>query len=158
MPTPTLTEYVEINNVILALPSWEAPNLAPLWARGPLRGGDRLIPDADGQMPLSRRTDEWHVDPMPLYVYGFADQDGNPASDGRAQLRENMDFLLANIWTPNQTTQEGTWPLVLHGPGGTTYTADCFVNSPQTTAFAPAIALCVLDLIIPAGSLSPGGS
>jgi hypothetical protein len=156
MPTPTLDEYLEINSVILASNAFEVTDLSPIWGVGPNRGSDRLIPFADGQLPLVRRRDEWHVDPIKLLIYGFELYDGTPSSDARMTLRHNLDYLITNVFTPNPSAP-GTWPLALHVKSAV-YSGDCFVQMVGPTAFSPAILQCVLDIIIPSGVLVGGGS
>lgn len=152
MPTITRVEYVEINSVPLATPAWEVNDLSPLWDVAGLRGEDRVVPFAEGALPLRRFRDEMRCQ-IPLTVYGDVDQDGTPQSDARIGLMENLDYLRVNILTPN-TVGDGTWELTLHMPDGSTRTADCFVLPPfQMSIISPSCVRGVLDILIPQGFL-----
>src|ERR1044072_1553800 len=121
------TEYLEINSV--AFYAWILINhLSPLWDMPPLRGADRLIPFAPGQQPLPRIQDEARV-PVPFTLFGDVDWTGTPYSTGRIGLMTNRDYLVQNVRTPNPSGN-GTYPLVLHMPDGSSRGADCFVLTP----------------------------
>ena len=156
MPVITRDEYLEINDVPLATPAWEVLDLSPLWDVAGFRGDDRLIPQRDGEKPLRRRIAAMRVQ-VPLIVYGDADQDGMPYSEGRAGLRANLVYLEEAFMVPNLSNADGTWPLVLHLPAGETLSGDCIVNPPlQLAPKSPTTVLCVLDIKIPAGVLTEG--
>jgi hypothetical protein len=153
MPTITQFEYVEINSVPLATPAWEITDLAPLWDAAPIRGGDRLIPFQQGVDPVRGIVDAFRCQ-LPFIVYGDFDQDGTPIADARAGLWTNIRYLQDQFCIPNPATIEGTWPLILHAPDGSSWGGDCKVLPPlQLVGATPAAAEGVFDILIPAGGL-----
>lgn len=157
MPQITRAEYLSIDGIPLATPAWEILDLAPLWDAANVRGRDRLIPGAAGVIPYRRRNTV-SVRSLPLVIFGSYDQDGNLATDGRIQLRENTDYLIANIVNPPDTA-EGTRFAELVLPDGSTVSNDVHVIGPMQFADLGPISLrAILTLSIPDGLLTVGGS
>jgi len=154
MPTITQFEYVEINSVPLATPAWEILDLAPIWDAAPIRDHNLLLPFAKGTDPQRGVVDEFTCQ-LPFIVYGDMDQEGDPYMDARAGLWANIRYLQAAFCIPNPATDQGTWPLVLHAPDGSSWGGDCKVRPPlQLVGSTPIAAEGVFDILIPAGELT----
>lgn len=152
MPSPTRTEYLEIDGVPLPSDAWDVLSLLPLWHGPQVRGSDRLIPGAAGVKAYRRRATVT-VRTLELVIYGHVDEDGNPNVDVRAGLEANVAYLRANVADPTNVG-DGTRTAVLHLPSGATRTADVHVVGFDLGEFGPTSVRATLDLSIPSGALA----
>jgi hypothetical protein len=149
----TSSEWVDVGGVPLATPAWTLENLQDLWSGPVTRGTDLVIPEARGQRPYPRRIDAWRLT-LNVAVYGDLAWDGTAHSDPRAGLWANIAHLRANAFDP-PGTGDGTRPLVLHLPDGSTLdattTVERFVVGSAINWFS---LRATVDLVIPAGVLT----
>jgi hypothetical protein len=150
VPTIIRTEYLEIDGVAFALPSWEIVDLTPLWSSAKVRGEDRRIPGAAGARRYRRRRDIT-TRSLPMVIDGRQDQDGNPVADARSGLRAHIDYLEANVVAPTNVG-DGSRTAVLHRVGGN-LTGPVHVLGLELGTMGPSGLRAVLELSIPGGKL-----
>lgn len=141
-------EYLTVNSVDLQSPAWLITDLADL-ERLQKRGRDRIIPGSAGFVSNPRRLAGLTM-LFPLVVVGDVDRLGNLVADVREGLRDNIDYLRANVAqvaSASTTAVTATW----HQAGGTTLTAQVHVESLEFSQFGEAIREGVLELAVPAG-------
>lgn len=157
MPLITRAEYLEIDGIPLATPAWEITDLSPLWDAANQRGSDRLIPGADGVLPQPRRK-TITVKSLPMIIMGDRDQEGDYAGEfARAQLRENVDYLIANVVDPPETS-DGLRFAILHLPDGDEVSGHVHVSGLQLGMLGPIGLRAILTVSMPDGRLVLNGS
>lgn len=154
MPTPNLTERLEIDGVPLSTPAWEIEDLAPLWDTGEIRGQDQEVPYRRGTIPFRRTYGPKRVD-LPIAVMGDFDSDGNPAADARAQLWTNRRELIRTVLRPLQVgTADGERLVRYYAPDGTTLAGPGqIVGGLRPTQLGPVAMRASLSLRLSEGGL-----
>ena len=109
-----------IGGIAMNGPAWKVMNLHVLQQPADQRGDDRLIPGANGVLPLRRRATVTRHG-LQLLISGTHDRTGAAAADRFEGLQVNVDYLLANVVVPTGAT-DGTRSAVLTRPDGTTRT------------------------------------
>ena len=148
-PFPEPTEYFELDGV--GFYGWvDVLNLEVLWQYAPKRGGNTLIPGADGRRAHARRLEETE-ETLQLVIVGTAETDGDPAGDVRVTLLRNVRYLQALEAIPDNVDSTRTGRLYL--PDGESVSGPVQVGR-ATFAGAGAGALkATLPITIPAGML-----
>lgn len=151
--TLTSTEQLSIGGVPLNTTAWALENLQDLWSGPPTRGTDVVIPEAQGTRPYKRMIDAWRVT-LNLAVWGDMRWDGVAHPDPRQGLWANLAHLRANAFDP-PGTGNGTRPLALILPDGTTLTASATVERFMVGSAINVFALrATADIVIPEGRFS----
>lgn len=157
MPTPSQTEYLDIDGIPLAIEgAWEWLDLSPLWQGAEKVGANRRLPR--GRVRSYPRYGSETVRDIEGYIYGFRDVNGVPFSNARVGLEANISFLQEEIEAQPDPIGDGTRPATLHMPSGATRTADVHVIALRLAAFGPSAARAVWELSIPTGALAYDGS
>jgi hypothetical protein len=149
------SEYLEFNGVPLSTPAWEALDLSPAYDAAPLRGEDRLIPEAQGRRALHQIVDELSF-VIPLAVWGFKDWDDNEYADPMMGLLTNLEFLKANVFAPNPSAPY-TWAVRhFRRDGSVTHAQGKAVPpfSPLDDGFASVV--ISVEILIPDGEFTEG--
>lgn len=145
------TGKLTVDGFDLASPAWDIPDLTVLWYAHSVRGENLLLPSAPGQRGYPKRVDAG-VYSMTLFVTGSADMFGTAFPDPWHGLRNNLDVLWTNVFSP-AVSATGTRPCTLEVPGGANRTADVQflplesagdIDDPTFVAFT-------MNLTIPAG-------
>lgn len=120
MPTPTQTEYAEIDGVPLATPAWETNDLSELWDIATILGDTPVVPYRRGVIPFRRALGGKNIN-LPITVIGTEDPDGVTYADPRAGLWANRDILIRDVIRPPRVeSNEGIRTLKYHLPDGST--------------------------------------
>lgn len=123
MPTPTQTEYVEIDGIPLATPAWETNDLSELWDIATILGELPNVPYRRGVIPF-RRALGGKAFSLPITILGAEDPDGVPYANPRVGLQTNRDIFLRDIIRPPRIdTITGTRTLRYHQADGSTILA-----------------------------------
>lgn len=160
MPTVvTRTEYATFSTwgslpaVPLNTPGWECTNYESLYDAAAMVGANRPRPGLPGRLAMGREIDEWQVS-LRITVLGQQDHEGTAYDDAREGMRENLLFLRTNLLVDTDAR-----PFEFHQFNGDVLEGDVQVVPPMSPVFAgPAAARIVLNLIVPAGSLTLSGS
>lgn len=143
-----------VDGEALRCSAWWVLSLSPLWASGPIRGADRLLPGVTGVRAYRRRRTVATYS-LPMLIVGSHDKLGVALADEWAGLRANVDAL--RLVTDPVNTGDGTRALVLTMPGGGTRTGTAHVSltlGETIVGSGQAGLRATLDLSIPAGTLS----
>lgn len=126
-----LTGVLTISSVVMNKPSWDLPDLRPIWMSALVRGQDRTLWGFEGQSPRPRRrTGTVHL--LPMYISGEVDENDDPVdcpdeSAFMANVQLNIDYLLINVVKP-VVSDTGTRAISLAMPaGGAARTTDLHV-------------------------------
>lgn len=153
MPTVNRSSYLTVNGVDLATAAYWITNLEPEMLRGPtLRGSDTVIPHATGVYANRRRVTA-KVLQFQMIVTGDFTNTGSAASDWRAQILTNVEYLTANLGLA-YATGDGTVTATWHRYGGSTKTASVHVQSFETSDLVKRHVAAVLELSVPSGAFS----
>lgn len=123
MPTPTQTEYVEIDGIPLATPAWETNDLSELWDIATILGDTPTVPYRRGVLPFRRALGGKSFS-LPITIIGAEDPDGVPYADPRVGLQANRDIFMRDVIRPPRVdTIDGTRTLRYHQADGSTILA-----------------------------------
>jgi hypothetical protein len=117
-----ITGKLTVGGFDLASPAWDIPDLTPLWYAHTVRGANLLLPSASGQRGYPRRLDAGEYT-LTLFVTGSVDMFGTAFPDPWHGLRNNLDVLWTNVFSP-VVTDTGTRACVLEVPGAADRSAD----------------------------------
>lgn len=149
MTTPTLPEWLDIEDEPLATPAIQPYDLLPLRAMM-FRGANLPMGDADGTRPYKPVLDELDVT-IRWYLKGFHDPDGVPFADYRNGVDENLEFYRA-LFNDDQDPTTGEKTYTLHLATKTlTAPIQCWSWDPVRTG--PATATILTRLVIADGRL-----
>lgn len=109
-------EYATLAGVPLQTPAWTHENLWELWSGPAVRGGDVIIPGAQGARGYPRVVDARKVT-IELVIFGDVDWQGVAQTDPRAGLWRNVQHLRTVTDPPG--TGDGSVLLELMPPTGT---------------------------------------
>lgn len=149
---PSLDEYITINGVDLALDgAWELMDPTPLLAEGPARGANRVIPGQDGAVYRTKKRDVWR-DVLPMDVFGDKDFAGVAHSNYRDGMRDNIEYLCANLLATNV----GAVTLTYTFPDAATRTGACEVREIRASSRSQIgnWTICALDIVLLDGRLT----
>lgn len=157
MPTPSQTEYLDIDGIPLAVEgAWEWLDLSPLWQGADKVGDDRRLPR--GRVRSYPRYGSASVRSIEGYIYGFRDVNGNAFANVRTGLEANVSFLQEEIEAQPDPAGDGTRLGTLHMPSGATRSGPVHVIALSLGAFGPSAVRAVWELSIPTGALVYAGS
>jgi len=151
MPTANRAEYLEVDGVPLATAAWEVTNLEVLYSGAGSRGADRAVPYFAGDAVVARRLGASVSHQVAMLVVGSHDSDGDPTSDGRQGVVDNLDELKRDVFRPRQNTETGLVVARLTLPDETTRIADVHAVNWEHGPLGPSAVRGVFDLVIPAG-------
>lgn len=114
-----------VAGVSMRTEAWWVADLTPLWAVGPHRGADRVIPGVHGQRAYPRRRDPLVVD-LRLLIVGSHTSSGAVNADPWSGVFAN-DRALRAVTDP-VATGTGTRACVLTDPDGGTWNFDAHVS------------------------------
>lgn len=153
----TFTEWITINGVTLNdATRFFATGLSALMAQGEQAGDDLEIPGMDGVRAIANPIGPLRVQ-LPLFVRGL---DLNPNATRPAQrlrIRDNIEFLRANILAPYPAA---TTTLTHRFSDGTTRSGPCKAVDLAIGAgdldpqLEMVVVRCALDVILTAGKLT----
>lgn len=140
-----------IGGIAMNGPAWKVMNLHVLQQPADQRGDDRLIPGANGVLPLRRRATVTRHG-LQLLISGTHDRTGAANADRLGQLSSNIDYLEYYVVRPTGTG-DGTRSAVLTMPGGTTRTEPVHVEGMEfgDLSLDGAWMRAVLTISIPSG-------
>lgn len=148
--------YLSINDIPLATPSWEVPNLDEILNDPPTRLGSRILPGATGRRYLSDVLDARTAGPFPLDIFGDIDADASAIADPLEGMERHRQYLKAHL---GQGT--GLVPIVLHRDDlPDLSTEGVFLGMKGWTTINPDVGLArtTFDLFLPTGDLEESGS
>jgi hypothetical protein len=124
----------------------------PLWGFDvPVRGSNVVVPGVAGTLAQVIRVDEVHY-ALAMAITGQADISGNPATDKKEQLQDNIDYLRVNVVNPPLTA---TVPAYLVMPDSATRYADIQVLGLHLLSHISAeLVAAELDICIPSGGFT----
>lgn len=142
---------LSISSVNMMCPAWVVDNLIELYFPAQQRGGDRLIPGANGILPYKRRPTAT-VRSLRMYIRGDCDRTGTPTANLYVGLQTNLDYLNNNVVVPTGTG-DGTRSATLTLSGGGTRVEPIHVLGMEIGEFAKNSAYCtaVISISIPSG-------
>jgi hypothetical protein len=145
------TGMLVVDGVDMACAAWDIPDLTPLWYAHTARGQNLLLPSAPGQRAYPRRLDAGEYQ-LTLFVTGSADMFGTAFPDPWHGLRNNLDVLWTQVFSP-VSTGDGTRPCVLEVPGGSDREADVQFDPLESVGDIddPTLVAFTMTLTIPAG-------
>ncbi len=144
--------WLNVNGVDLATPAWRITDLSELLNEGPVRGGDLVMPLAEGVRPYRRRRTVRTVT-LPMDIYGDFDQDGGVVADPVQGVISHMIFLAQNLGIGDDATAEdGTVDAIWTLPDDSQLFAPGHViGLLGTVSVAPGLLRTTLDLSFPEG-------
>lgn len=152
MPTPFLTVDGQSLEVAGAL---HVESYDDIYAGTPLKGRDRPMPHADGSRAYPRFLAAL-VCQFPLWVYGEKALNGVTShSDTRQGVIDNAKALPVALGIP---TSAGTVTAVFTEWDGGTLTAEVHPSLSRFRTYGTEGGLYVLELEVPAGAWTSGGS
>ena len=144
-------EFLTINSVELAIDgAWRVVDPQPLLGERS-RGTDFVIPGAAGVLPRARTRDALRAQ-LGMYVFGDNNQAGTPYANGRAGLRDNVEYLRANLLA--HTVGEVTCTYTF--PDASTVSGSCLVVAIDVGEYqlAQNVARAAIDIILTDGRLA----
>lgn len=149
-------EWVEFGTVKMDVPGCiGAVDLTALLARrGGTRGMDVPIESIDGERAAGRKRAAWLI-LLEFRVFGKVDFDGDPHSDVRLGLRDNIGYLEDTIVAPY--TSSKTIKMVHHFSDDEEWEADVIVEDLLVSPINPGIGTAAdvaLTVAIPSGRLT----
>ena len=144
--------WLNVNGVDLATPAWRITDLSELLNEGPVRGGDLVMPLAEGARPYRRRRTVRTVT-LPMDIYGGFDEDGVVISDPVQGAINHMIWLAQHLGIGDDATaDDGTVEAVWTLPNASQLFAPVHVLGLLGTAdIAPGLLRTTLDLSFPYG-------
>jgi len=139
-----------IAGVSMHTAAWDCIDLMELWFPPPTRGGNVLIPGAQGKRPYPLRADEGRYS-LPMVITGVCDQVGLLNADPYLGLQQNLAALAA-VFVNDPTINGLTAALVM--PDSSVLTALVQVASVKPGSRVGPVMRATLELVIPAGGFA----
>ena len=143
-----------ISGYYLETPATTLDNIWVLWLGAEQRGKDKDVirPGAGGSLPVRRRKAATTRD-LYMRVSGLVNRTGVPYANPYNGMQKNLDWIQKSIVDP--VGGDGTRPLVLWLPDGTTQTEPIIVQGMEIEEMHPKArqAKIVIEIVIPSGSI-----
>lgn len=139
-----------LNGVYMHTYAWDIIDLTELFLPPQTRGGNVVVPGAQGRRPYPLRADETRYS-LPMVISGVTDEAGIPYADPYIGLQTNLTALTAVF--QNDPTSPG-FTANLDTPDGTILSAFVQVASVKLGNRMGPIIRATLDLVIPAGGFA----
>ena len=149
-------EFITINSVKLAIRgAWLLVDPTPFLGQGSYRGSDRVIAGEAGRLARTRVLDAMDL-VVPMYVFGVNNQGGTAHANARLGLRNNLEYLRANLLPPY--TGSDSVAITHTFSDASTRTGLCIVNELQVAGALDThvgkAAVVSLDVTIIGGKLA----